>query len=197
MEYKIIRDKNLCHSGVKGQKWGIRRYQNEDGSLTAEGKERYGDQRGWEARQMYKKGTISKSEMKKLTKSDGIYGKVRTVATLGLGGRRVSEFRQRHKKGDIAAGVALTTIGSMASAALTSKALTGRVSLGAVTISGLLGGAAKATVSGAAGSALNGLVLDRSFNKKTGTKKGGKAFNNYGEMFKKEGKTWKGQFTRS
>lgn len=25
------------HHGVKGQKWGIRRYQNEDGSLTAKG----------------------------------------------------------------------------------------------------------------------------------------------------------------
>lgn len=32
----------LYHHGIKGQKWGIRRYQNEDGSLTAEGKERYG-----------------------------------------------------------------------------------------------------------------------------------------------------------
>ena len=29
------------HYGVKGQKWGIRRYQNEDGTLTKEGKERY------------------------------------------------------------------------------------------------------------------------------------------------------------
>lgn len=28
----------LAHHGVKGQKWGVRRYQNEDGSLTPEGK---------------------------------------------------------------------------------------------------------------------------------------------------------------
>lgn len=31
----------LEHHGIKGQKWGIRRYQNEDGSLTPEGRERY------------------------------------------------------------------------------------------------------------------------------------------------------------
>lgn len=31
----------LCHSGTKGMKWGVRRYQNEDGSLTEEGRLRY------------------------------------------------------------------------------------------------------------------------------------------------------------
>lgn len=30
----------LCHHGILGQKWGVRRYQNKDGSLTALGKER-------------------------------------------------------------------------------------------------------------------------------------------------------------
>lgn len=33
----------LTHHGIEGQRWGIRRYQNEDGSLTAEGKERYSE----------------------------------------------------------------------------------------------------------------------------------------------------------
>ena len=32
----------LAHHGVKGQKWGVRHYQNPDGSLTAEGRIRYG-----------------------------------------------------------------------------------------------------------------------------------------------------------
>lgn len=32
----------LQHHGIKGQKWGVRRFQNEDGSYTSEGKERYG-----------------------------------------------------------------------------------------------------------------------------------------------------------
>ena len=36
----------LYHHGIKGQKWGIRRYQNEDGTLTAEGRKRYGNALG-------------------------------------------------------------------------------------------------------------------------------------------------------
>lgn len=36
----------LAHYGTKGQKWGNRRYQNKDGSLTPEGKARYSKQSG-------------------------------------------------------------------------------------------------------------------------------------------------------
>lgn len=32
---------DLSHHGTLGQKWGLRRYQNEDGTLTPAGKERY------------------------------------------------------------------------------------------------------------------------------------------------------------
>ena len=32
----------LVHHGIKGQKWGVRRFQNNDGSLTTAGKARYG-----------------------------------------------------------------------------------------------------------------------------------------------------------
>ena len=32
----------LAHHGIKGQKWGLRRYQNSDGSLTEEGRKHYG-----------------------------------------------------------------------------------------------------------------------------------------------------------
>lgn len=43
MHYQIrpVYPNELMHSGVKGQKWGQRRYQNPDGTLTAEGKARY------------------------------------------------------------------------------------------------------------------------------------------------------------
>ena len=43
-KWYIIRENNdqhLSHHCIKGQKWGIRRYQNEDGTLTDAGKARY------------------------------------------------------------------------------------------------------------------------------------------------------------
>lgn len=38
---KISKDE-LYHHGIKGQKWGRRRYQNPDGSLTPAGRQKYG-----------------------------------------------------------------------------------------------------------------------------------------------------------
>lgn len=46
MSYYIAMDRygnyDLAHHGILGQKWGVRRYQNKDGSWTAAGRERYG-----------------------------------------------------------------------------------------------------------------------------------------------------------
>ena len=44
-----FKKEDIEHWGIKGQKWGVRRYQNPDGSLTPEGKKRYGTVENFEA----------------------------------------------------------------------------------------------------------------------------------------------------
>lgn len=41
MPYYILSNGELYHHGVKGMRWGRRRYQNEDGTLTEAGKKHY------------------------------------------------------------------------------------------------------------------------------------------------------------
>lgn len=45
----------LYHHGIAGMKWGVRRYQNKDGSLTNAGKRRYGTKANFEKVQAAKK----------------------------------------------------------------------------------------------------------------------------------------------
>lgn len=61
----------LQHAGIKGMKWGVRRYQNKDGTLTDAGKKRYNKNMSDDARvasELKKKkvSELSNSELKKL-----------------------------------------------------------------------------------------------------------------------------------
>lgn len=38
--YEFVRESDLTHHGILGQKWGVRRFQNKDGTLTVAGKKR-------------------------------------------------------------------------------------------------------------------------------------------------------------
>lgn len=57
--YVIVPNDELYHHGIKGQKWGVRNYQNSDGSLTPEGRLRYG----------HKNNKQFKGDVKKLSKT--------------------------------------------------------------------------------------------------------------------------------
>lgn len=68
-------DDELYHHGILGQRWGHRRFQNEDGSWTPEGRERYGegDERS-KAKisyntQKYKADLKSRAKQEKATRS--------------------------------------------------------------------------------------------------------------------------------
>ena len=55
--YSIVFTSDLYHHGVKGQKWGVRRYQNPDGTLTELGKRKYGTAKAMEINRTWKKNT--------------------------------------------------------------------------------------------------------------------------------------------
>lgn len=77
LEFQILRHSNeLYHHGIIGMKWGVRRYQNKDGTLTEEGKKRYLNSDGTYTkegeRQLSKTvRKIEKTAMKKHAKETG------------------------------------------------------------------------------------------------------------------------------
>lgn len=122
----------LVHYGIFGQKWGVRRYQNEDGTLTEEGKERYNqkpESEGWkksdaehlsdeelrrrnnrlQAERQYKDLTTSQVERERIQRRKDIINKVIvgtavSLAAVAMRGhwKQAASFITKHGKHAIA-----------------------------------------------------------------------------------------------
>lgn len=91
-----MQDSYLQHHGIKGMRWGVRRFQNEDGSLTPEGKKRYEDD--------------GNGGYKKRSRYDRLYDKYKTIGY-------TDEKAAKAAKGRVAAERSLAVIGGIAVAA--------------------------------------------------------------------------------
>lgn len=74
MEYRVVRSGNeLYHWGIKGMRWGQRRYQNKDGSLTPAGQKRYNkelEKLNKEKAKLDEKAKVAKTKAKTQAKLD-------------------------------------------------------------------------------------------------------------------------------
>lgn len=102
MEYITINGE-LYHHGVKGQKWGVRRYQNKDGSLTPAGKKRIRNTTGRDDSNKIRYGSTSKTSIKSKADID------KEITTLKA---------ENAANGKAAAGLALMGVGGLSVSAL-------------------------------------------------------------------------------
>lgn len=126
MNYAIRTTDELYHHGILGQKWGVRRYQNEDGTLTDLGKKRLKkDEYDSYVREKMSK-TTNREEATKALRSES--------RDLGEGYERRSMTRAGKS---IAAGL-LTTIGGIGM--FVGGGATGNLALAGAGMSTLYGG---------------------------------------------------------
>ena len=81
----------LFHHGVKGQKWGVRRYQNADGSLTKRGQKHYGKQYE-KAMKKFTSDFVSRSSRLKME----AYNKTADMYNNG----KLAEYNKKHNSSD-------------------------------------------------------------------------------------------------
>lgn len=166
----------LYHHGVKGQKWGVRRYQNEDGTLNSNGRARYGGASPYmtayklnrDARNDINDANKKRRDSIKIAKFDKRAGNIsrneyKTIKkestkrynsdVQNIYNNNVKVFAQTHSKGKTIAAGTLATIGGVAATgtgvALLRKGKRG-VSDALVGVGGILIGAGIADYSNAA-----------------------------------------------
>jgi hypothetical protein len=156
----------LYHHGILGMKWGVRRYQNEDGSLTPEGQRRYKEN-------SYASRLANTNMLTRQTSAQMIGGPIGQMAVMGGNiktAKRLenmsdeearneeAKIKESAKKGrNIASGLyggILSGTSAMALGALTGNPV---VAVGAGVVGGLLGGVG--------GVSLSNSSFDKTWNK--------------------------------
>lgn len=78
-----IHPDQIYHHGILGQKWGVRRFQNADGTLTAAGKQHYGSSGGSKSSSGETKNTSSGSKKTSGESNKGLSDKQKKVLKVG------------------------------------------------------------------------------------------------------------------
>lgn len=86
-------ENELMHWGIKGMKWGVRRYQNKDGSLTPAGKKRYDK----EMAKLKEEEKIAKNKLRTQAKLNKLDEKRKEVEALKRG-KPIAKSTKQHSK---------------------------------------------------------------------------------------------------
>ena len=86
-------ENELMHWGIKGMKWGVRRYQNKDGSLTPAGKKRYDN----EMAKLKEEEKIAKNKLRTQAKLNKLDEKRKEIEAL-KSGKPITKSTKRSSK---------------------------------------------------------------------------------------------------
>lgn len=97
MAQLIVYDNELCHHGVKGQKWGVRRYRNENGTLTPAGKQKLAEYKKKTQADFDKRNAKKTAKLEKKGKTEALARHKKIVAAMAKKNKKLTltEMYQR------------------------------------------------------------------------------------------------------